>query len=105
MPGTTFTLEVQPRLPERLKRLHELANDLLYSWERPVRGLFWRLDTELWDRCGHNPKVFLRQVSQRRLEEAAEDRIFMQDYTRVLSAYDLYLQESPKSEVTEYLDP
>ena len=105
MPGTTFSLEVQPRLPERLQRLHELANDLLYSWERPVRGLFWRLDTELWDRCGHNPKVFLRQIAQERLEQAAEDRIFMQDYTRVLSAYDLYLQESPKSEVTELLDP
>ena len=105
MPGTTFSLEVQPRLPKRLERLHELANDLLYSGERPVRGLFWRLDTELWDRCGHNPKVFLRRVAQKRLEAAAEDRIFMQDYARVLSAYDLYLQESPKAEVSECLDP
>ena len=64
MPGTRFTLEVQPQLPPRLERLRELANDLVYSWDRQVRSLFWRLDPELWDRCGHNPKVFLRRVAQ-----------------------------------------
>ena len=92
MTGTRYSLEVQPVLPERLKRLAELANDLLYSWDRQVRSLFFRLDRHLWEACGHNPKVFLRRVAQQRLDEAAEDRIFMEDYHRALSVYDTYHQ-------------
>ena len=93
MSGTRFTLEVQPRIPNQLKRLDELANDLLYSWDRQVRRLFFRLDQDLWGSCGHNPKMFLRRVSQQRLKEAADDRVFMEDYNRVLSSYDSYLEQ------------
>ena len=74
MAGTQFSIEVQPIVPERIARLKELANDLLYSWDREVRRLFFRLDSRLWEQCRHNPKVFLRRVSQRRLEEAEKDR-------------------------------
>lgn len=105
MIGTRYSLEVHPQLPARLQRLRELANDLLYSWDRQVRGLFYRLDSELWEACGHSPKVFLRRVAQRKLEQAADDRIFMQDYNRAVSAYDTYHQEPSKSGAEKYLDP
>ena len=105
MQSTRFLLEVQPVIPARLARLSELASDLLYSWDRAVRGLFYRLDPELWGRCGHNPKVFLRRVSQERLNEAAEDRIFLEEYNRVLSAYDTYNLERSVPSVESYLDP
>jgi starch phosphorylase len=105
MIGTRYTLEVQPVIPPRLSRLTELANDLLYSWDRQVRGLFYRLDRELWDACSHNPKLFLRRVSQQRLEEAAKDRIYMEDYVRVLSVYDSYHQETMRPNIAELLDP
>jgi len=105
MTGTRYTIEVQPVLPSRLARLAELANDLLYSWDRQVRGLFFRLDRELWDRCGHNPKVFLRRVAQKRLDEAAEDRVYMEEYNRVLSVYDTYHHEPMRSDIGTMLDP
>ena len=73
MPGTVYSIEVQPKIPEALNRLEEIANNLLYSWDRQVRGLFFRLDRELWDGSGHNPKLFLRRIDQRQLEAAAED--------------------------------
>lgn len=103
--ATRYALEVQPVLPARLTRLEELANDLFYSWDRPVRSLFYRLDPELWEACTHNPKVFLRRVAQRRLEEAVEDRIFMEDYNRILSAYDTYQQARAKPGLERWLDP
>ena len=90
MPGTRFSLEVQPRIPPELSRLEELANDLLYSWDRNTRALFYRLDPDLWMPSGHSPKVFLRRVSQQRLEEALQDQVFMEDYNRSLSVYDTY---------------
>ncbi len=105
MSGTSFTVEVQPRIPERLSRLAELANDLLYSWDRQVRALFYRLDRDLWEACGHNPKVFLRRVSQKRLLEAEKDRGFIEDYNLALSAYDTYHREGLRSGLEQMLDP
>ena len=90
MTGTRYTLEVRPSVPATLKRLGDLANDLAYTWERPVRRLFYRLDPDLWDRCRHNPKVFLRRISQARLKAAAADSLYMQEYASVVSAYDAY---------------
>lgn len=104
MSGTHFTIEVQPKIPPRLHRLVELADDLLYSWDRRVRGLFIRLDQDLWEQCGHNPKLFLRRVAQQRLNEAAEDRVFIEDFNRALSAYDTYLQEIADPKVAPHLD-
>ncbi len=103
MTGKRFSLEVQPYVPERLSRLNELANDLLYSWDRQVRGLYYQLDSTLWEQCRHSPKVFMRRVSQERLEQVAEDRIFMEDYERTLSAYDIYHQKSRNPSISNLL--
>jgi starch phosphorylase len=92
-PGTHFYIEVNPRLPRRLVRLRELAENLWYSWDRPTRTLFARLHPGLWDAVGHNPKAFLKRVDEDRLIEAAEDHIFVGNYNRVLSAFDTYMSE------------
>jgi len=105
MNGTRYTLEVQPVLPPALRRLAELANDLLYSWDRSVRNLFYRLDPQLWESTRHNPKVFLRRVAQYRLEEAVEDRIFMEEYNRLLSGYDNYHRPPTKTPYQGLIDP
>ena len=105
MPGSTFPLELQPRMPDELSRLPDMANDLVYSWDRSIRSLFYRLDRELWVRSGHNPKVFLRQVSQQRLSEAVADRSYMEDYRRVTSGYDSYRQRHGRAELSELFDP
>ncbi len=104
MPGTRYTLEVQPHLPARLNGLTELANDLLYSWDRQVRSLFAHLDYDLWESSGHSPKVFLRRISQQRLDEAAQDRIFMESYHRAMSAYNSYHREHTHSDTEQLLD-
>ena len=103
--GQSFSIEVRPNIPERLKRLCELSNDLYYSWDRHLRGLFYRLDKTLWEECCHTPKVFVRQIAQEKLENACQDRIFMQDYNRILSSYDTYLEEKNTSGISAYLDP
>ncbi|MEC7376994.1 MAG: DUF3417 domain-containing protein, partial [Pseudomonadota bacterium] len=103
--ATEFRLESNPRIPEALGRLEELANDLFYSWDHGVRSLFVRIDMRLWEKVEHNPKLFLRRVAQERLDEAAEDRAFLAEYRRVLSSYDAYLEAGPGPEVTESLDP
>lgn len=98
-----FTVEARPHIPDSLARLNELANDLMYSWTHSVRGIFARLDLELWEQVRHNPKVFLRRIPQERIDRAAQDRAYMAEFHRVISAYDSYLADRPDPEVTHYL--
>ena len=93
MPGTAFHLEVVPKIPAKLARLNEIANNLYYSWDRPTRTLFARLHSSLWNAVGHSPKAFLKRVDQTRLEAAAEDPVFLGGLAKVLSAFDTYMGE------------
>ena len=104
MPGTHFSVEIRPQLPERLERLQDLANDLYYSWNRGVRRLFRHLDEQVWLDSRRNPKVFLRRVAQNTLEQAAHDPIFLGDFRSILSEYDTYIQERPLTEVESSFD-
>ena len=92
MSETIYKLEVRPRVPQKLAGLEVLAGDLLYSWDRGVRGLFYRLDNELWETCNHNPKLFLRRVAQAKLDDMVDDHLFMEEYNRCL----LYTSPSPR---------
>lgn len=88
--STTYVLQVQPKIPERLVRLEELANNLWYGWDRPTRRLFARLHPGLWKATGHSPKAFLKRVDEQLLLEAAEDQVFLGNFNRVLADYDTY---------------
>ena len=103
MPGTAYQLEINSQLPQRLIRLEELATNLWYSWDRATRTLFARLHPALWNTVGHSPKAFLKRVDQQRLADAAEDPVFLNSYQRVLSAYDSYHSQAPRSEHSERL--
>ena len=100
-----FQLEVNPRVPPELGRLSELAEDLWYSWNRSARELFGPLDPELWRRCGHNPKVFLRCIDEGALANAAADPVFMANYNRVVTDFDTYHGERGGPEIERLMDP
>src|ERR1700733_15164868 len=91
MPVIRHALEVRPTLPKPLTRLANLAGNLVYSWDRRVRGLFHFIDPELWGKCEHNPTVFLRRISQKRLDDLAANPSFMERYQSVLDGFDHYL--------------
>ncbi len=101
MPGSIFPLEVRPRIPVELRRLEEMANDLYYTWDRGIRSLYRHLDRDLWDACGHKPRVFLRRVSQQRLVEVLADSGYMADYRRVCAAFDDYRERGPAAEIAD----
>ncbi|MEO8767796.1 MAG: alpha-glucan family phosphorylase [Nitrosospira sp.] len=103
--GTTFTIAVNPKIPPRLARLEELANDLWYSWDRSTRSLFSRLHPGLWGAVGHNPKAFLKRVDESLLLKAAEDQVFLANYSSILSAYDSYRSEPVRQDSTRDLHP
>ena len=87
---TSYILQVCPKIPARLARLEELANNLWYSWDRPTRALFARLHPGLWKATGQSPKAFLKRIDEQRLLDAADDQVFIGNFNRVLAAYDTY---------------
>ena len=75
--------------------MEELACNLWYSWDRPTRALFARLNPALWDAVGHCPKALLKRIDEQRLLDASSDPAFLDSLTRVLSAFDAYHAEPP----------
>ncbi|WP_028079528.1 alpha-glucan family phosphorylase [Solimonas soli] len=102
---TTLTLETRPRIPDALHRLEELAGNLAYAWDRDIRRVFWRLDPKLWLSCENNPKIVLRRMSQDVLDQLAEDRDFLEDYSRALSSFDSYMAGGSRPDIDKHLRP
>jgi len=78
----------QAAIPERLKRLPELANDLWWTWNTSPREVFRRLDYPLWRQTAHNPVLMLRLISSEMIEAAAVDPHFLELYDASIAALD-----------------
>ena len=85
---------VRPALPAQLSRMSELANNLLWTWDHNLRGLFRRLDPALWRSCGNNPVLMLARIPQTKLEHAASDARFLALYRRACERHDSYMESS-----------
>src|SRR5690606_22684160 len=102
---TAFSITINPKIPKRLERLEELANNLWYSWDRSTRALFSRLDPALWGAVGHNPKAFLKRADESILLKAAEDSMFLTTFDGILTAYDSYHYEPSNKDKTNGFRP
>ena len=93
-----------PKLPERLKRLEELAYNLYWTWNYEVQDLFRMMDPVLWYDQKRSPIKFLRRVSQQRLFELDNDEEFVERLERVLGKFDSYMKRSKAWISKEYPD-
>lgn len=84
---------VLPALPESLKQLEIIAQNLFWSWNPEFVELFKRIDSGLWAACGHNPIKLLANVSQEQLEALAENQGFLAELHRLVEKLKLYLDE------------
>ncbi|MBZ5593618.1 MAG: alpha-glucan family phosphorylase [Acidobacteriia bacterium] len=78
-----YNYHVSPCLPPRLQCLNELSLNLRWSWDHPTIELFRRLDGDLWEEAGHNPRLMLGQIDQKRLAELESDETFLAQMDRV----------------------
>jgi glycogen phosphorylase len=90
------------RIPERIGRLEELANNLWWSWHLQARDLFRALDYPLWRLSGHNPVKQLREISLDKLAAAATDPTFLNLYDSVMSAFDAEMSDKDSWFSTKY---
>ena len=105
MSGTRFPLEVRPQIPAELPRLPELANNLIYTWDRDLRHLFRQLNNALYEACSGNLGVFLRRLAQSDLDAAARNPAYRDAYQRVIASYDAYHARQMPADLCAHLDP
>ena len=84
------SFNVQPNLPENIKFLEELANDMWFTWNWPAIMLFVQIDNKLWTDSRRNPKWMLGCIPQKRLEELSKDQNFVNQVNQVKEAYYKY---------------
>ncbi|MDY6861627.1 MAG: DUF3417 domain-containing protein, partial [Thermodesulfobacteriota bacterium] len=82
-----------PNLPNPLKGLGEIANNLWWSWHPGARMLFKRLDRKAWKESGHNPVKMLRELPEKILETALNDHEYLRHYNIVLTRFKNYKEE------------
>jgi starch phosphorylase len=77
-----------PPLPERIRRLDELAANLWWSWQTTPRQVFRDLDYQLWRATAHNPIRMLWLISRERLEQMSREPAFLKTYDAAVAGLD-----------------
>jgi len=85
------SLSVVPHLPDRIKGLRDLAYSFWNAWNPEIRNLFRELNPELWELVERNPVLFLKNISQRRLDKASESDSYLSEYDDVYGKYEQYI--------------
>lgn len=85
------TFVVSPSLPKEISCLRDLAYNLRWSWNHETINLFRRLDSDLWEKTGHNPVLMLGSIEQPKLEAAAADEGFLVHMNRVAEDFNNYM--------------
>ncbi len=86
-----LTFYVNPKIPEKLKMLQELSNNLWSTWDKKAYRLFSRIDPIAFRQCKQNPVKLLHEVSETRLADLAEDKGFLAEMKVVYKSFQDYL--------------
>lgn len=82
---------VQPKLPEALQPLMELAQNIWSSWDPDAYRLFSRINPVLFRKFNHNPVKLLQKISENRLNELEKDVGFINELSMVYNKFKAYL--------------
>ncbi|HEY4573747.1 MAG TPA: alpha-glucan family phosphorylase [Thermoanaerobaculia bacterium] len=66
------------------QKLHELAQNLWWSWQPDIRAIFREIDPETWSLVYHNPVALLQRVSQEEIGRRVQD---LEMQTRINQAH------------------
>ena len=86
-------------LPERLKNLDALANNLWWCWNYEAIEMFKYIDPELWKKCEKNPIALLKVVSTARLSELENDTAFLAKFDKVSRSFTEYMNEPSRADM------
>lgn len=93
------TLDVRPRVPDRLRPLYDMSFNLFFAWNYDAEELFRRINPDLWEETKMNPVEFLGRIQQKELDNLVTDEGFIAHMDRVKQELDRYMSETPDPKV------
>ncbi|MBQ0024670.1 MAG: alpha-glucan family phosphorylase [Bacteroidales bacterium] len=78
-------------LPERLKHLEEIANNLWWCWNQSAIDLFSGIDAELWKKVNGNPLLLLDKIPLKLYRKLEKDSSFLARLDSVYEEYSDYM--------------
>ncbi|MDR2122584.1 MAG: alpha-glucan family phosphorylase [Flavobacteriaceae bacterium] len=86
-----FSVMVHRIVPEKLKPLEELSQNLWWSWNQEAITLFKSIDSKIWRDVDHNPIALLDKISYTRYQELEKDETFLFELNEVYSTFKEYM--------------
>ncbi|ACL76557.1 alpha-glucan family phosphorylase [Ruminiclostridium cellulolyticum] len=86
-------INVISTLPEKFKRLNDIAYNLWWTWNPEAIDLYREIDLELWEKVDKNPVRFLQEVSQKKLQGKLLDVEYLTRLDKVIASFDSYMSE------------
>ncbi len=85
---------VQPKLPENLEPLKELAFNLWWSWNDEATQLFSSIDPKRWAEYEQNPVRLIESFSSKDIKRLLEDKVFMNLLEKVYGNFKAYMKQA-----------
>jgi starch phosphorylase len=84
-------------IPENLRFLDTLSWNFFWSWKPEATNLFRDIDSQLWDDCEQNPRLFLKKVSELRLWQKAMNADYLERLQNFSRDFESYISAPPKN--------
>ncbi|MCX5782845.1 MAG: alpha-glucan family phosphorylase [Elusimicrobia bacterium] len=103
------SFSVAPNLPENLKALDEISQNMWFTWNWEAIMMLVSMDEELWHRSHRNPRWVLGNLPSERLAELSKNQEFVNNLANVKKLFDDYLSrktwfdETRKPEESDFL--
>ncbi len=82
---------VKQNLPDNLKPLSELANNLWWTWNYEAAHLFKIISPDLWTKFEYNPIAMIESLDIKQLKALSEDEEFITNLNKVYSDFREYM--------------
>ncbi|GJM31891.1 MAG: alpha-glucan phosphorylase [Saprospiraceae bacterium] len=86
---------IESQLPDKLKPLEKLSQNIFWSWNQDATDLFHAIDSKQLIALGYNPRALLENLSQQRIQELLADKAFMKKLSSVEKVFDAYVKQQP----------
>lgn len=93
--ATLKRIYIEPKLPEALAPLGELAQNLWWCWDHEATELFKSIDPVLFEAHYHNPVAMLDELDTDKAEALIRDAAFVASMHQVYARFRGYIDKAP----------
>ena len=92
------SINVKSHLPDNLKKLEEIANNIWWVWDAKAKDMFRKIDREAWIEVKSNPIQLLNTLSYEKLVALGNDAEFVKKLEAVYADFSAYMSAQKRTD-------